>query len=227
MSDSFSPRSPPFRSTPQSTPSVRCCAPSRVLPFDFSRPCWVLLFACVSCVSCVCGLFLVAVGAKLGTGGSVLRESSGGEEPAGHPVRLQGTIKHEQTCEIKPAVPSCRPQIATAVSRPFKGRSVMYICGCKCHNVFCDARYHTPWTNFSKHGSVPQASRATFEVGTIDLVLCGAEWSRERKTTREESQALGTVLKTSRQVKKLHFGIVHTRYTSYVYLFGLPCAIKI
>lgn len=37
-------------------------------------------------------------------------------------------------------------------------------------------------------------------MGAIDLVVCGAEWSRERKATREESQALGTVLKTVRQV---------------------------
>ncbi|CAM9637420.1 unnamed protein product, partial [Ectocarpus sp. 13 AM-2016] len=44
-----------------------------------------------------------------------------------------------------------------------------------------------------------KASRASFEVGTIDLVVCGAEWSRERKATREESQALGGVLKTCRQ----------------------------
>ncbi|CAN0209662.1 unnamed protein product, partial [Pylaiella littoralis] len=44
-----------------------------------------------------------------------------------------------------------------------------------------------------------KASRASFEVGTIDLVVGGAEWSRERKATREESQALGTVLKTCRQ----------------------------
>ena len=33
-------------------------------------------------------------------------------------------------------------------------------------------------------------------MGAIDLVVCGAEWRRERKATREESQALGTVLKT-------------------------------
>ena len=45
-----------------------------------------------------------------------------------------------------------------------------------------------------------QASRQSFRVGAIDLVECGAEWSRERKATREESQALGTVLKTVRQV---------------------------
>ncbi|CAB1119318.1 unnamed protein product [Ectocarpus sp. CCAP 1310/34] len=44
-----------------------------------------------------------------------------------------------------------------------------------------------------------KASRASFEVGTIDLVVCGAEWSRERKATREESQALGSVLKACRQ----------------------------
>lgn len=37
-------------------------------------------------------------------------------------------------------------------------------------------------------------------MGAIDLVVRGAEWSRERKATREESQALGTVLKTVRQV---------------------------
>ena len=34
----------------------------------------------------------------------------------------------------------------------------------------------------------------------MDLVVSGAEWSRERKATREEGQALGTVLKSCRTV---------------------------
>lgn len=45
-------------------------------------------------------LFLFAVGAKLGTGGGVLRKVSRGEEPAWHPLRLQGNkrVGIDQAC---------------------------------------------------------------------------------------------------------------------------------
>eukprot|EP00903_Cladosiphon_okamuranus_P011191 g10560.t1 len=59
-----------------------------------------------------------------------------------------------------------------------------------------------------------KASKQSFQVGAIDLVVCGAEWSRERKASREESQALGTVLKTVRQslatVREALVGLVTT-----------------
>lgn len=45
-----------------------------------------------------------------------------------------------------------------------------------------------------------QATRSSFKVGAMDLVVSSVEWSREQKATKEEGQALGTVLKSCRTV---------------------------
>lgn len=42
--------------------------------------------------------------------------------------------------------------------------------------------------------------RSSFKVGAMDLVVSSVEWSREQKATKEEGQALGTVLKSCRTV---------------------------
>lgn len=61
-----------------------------------------------------------------------------------------------------------------------------------------------------------QPTRSTFKASaTVDLVVRGAEWNRERKPTRAENQAFGDVLGSFRKV----LSIVMLYVLTYIYIY--------